>query len=213
MIPVNNFKGIINQESNSIDNHIIILLLVKPSDNTSQEIIPKFNYFHKKSGNYCNIYPIGYSEGFTYDYKDVIKVKGVDNKNWQYSDHCFIEFIDDISNRLKSWRYVEDVQVVILQNAVYGEASKLDFTNYLSIDINYGINNGYIESFAKFMGYLIEASKSEVRAKNAVKKANKLRYSYKSILEAAISLVPKLPKSVKHILKDRTFYIPSNRKR
>ncbi|MDY0276716.1 MAG: hypothetical protein RBQ97_01390 [Acholeplasma sp.] len=148
MIPVNNFKGIIEQESYSTDNHIIILLLVKPSDNTAHEVIPKFNYFHKKSGQYCNIYPVGYSERITSDYKDVVKIKGVDNKTWEYSDQCFLEFTEEISLRLKSWKYVDDIQVVIFQNILHEDCSKLDFTNYLSIDINYGIEKGYIESFA-----------------------------------------------------------------
>jgi len=212
MIPVNNFKGIEQQESNLIDNHIIILLLVKPSDDTSSEVISKFNYLHKKSGKYCNIYPIGYSENFSNDYDDIQEVNGVENRKWKYSDQCFIEFTSDISKRLKSWKYVEDIQVVILQNIVNEGISKLDFTNYISIDINYGLRKGYIESFAKFMGYLIVASKSEVEAKEVIKKANKMRYSYKDILTAAINSIPKLPKPIKHMLNDRAFYIPSNRR-
>lgn len=210
MIPVNNFKGIEKQEAYILSNHVIILLLAKPSDNSAKDVISKFNYLHKKSAQYCNIYPVGYSENFNNEYNDVIKIKGVENKEWEYSDECFIDFIEDISNRLSSWRYVEDIQVVILQNVIKKDISKLDFTNYLSIDVNYGIKKCYIESFAKFMGYLINACKSEVTAKNAIKKANRQRYSFKTIVEGAISVIPKLPKPIKQIINDRSFYIPSN---
>lgn len=200
MIPVNSFKGIEESEKQYDNDHIIIFLLVKPSDDYSENIISKFNYFHYKSGNYCNIYPIGYSEHFTRKYSDVVDVIGVDNKVWEYSDNCFIEFLEDISRRLPSWKYSEDIQVVILQSDVKNEKTKLDFKNYYSLDISYGIRKGYIESFAKFMGYLIDACKYEIESKKALKRTNKYKISKQKILEYAIDSVPKLPISIKHML-------------
>lgn len=210
MIPVNNFKGIELKESQFEDNHVVIFLLVKPSDNNSSEVISKFNYLHHKSDKYCNIYPIGYSEEFYGLYKDAVQVGVIDGKKLEYSDKCFLEFIDSISKRLPSWKYVEDIQVVVLQSIIKNGVSKLNFSNYYSLDINYALDKGYIESFAKFIGYLINSSKSEVDAFNAVKKTNRSRISPKKVIEGAIMMIPKLPKSVKRVMADRVFFIPSN---
>jgi hypothetical protein len=73
MIPVNNFQGILEQERENTKNNIVVFLLVKPSDKSSSEIINHFNYMNFHSGDYCNIYLIGYSEYFTSDYNDRIK--------------------------------------------------------------------------------------------------------------------------------------------
>jgi hypothetical protein len=210
MIPVNNFEGIEQKESQYENNHVVIFLLVKPSDNNSGEVISKFNYLHHKSDNYCNIYPIGYSEEFYGLYRDAEKVGVIDGKKLEYSDKCFLEFIDSISKRIPSWKYVEDIQVVVLQSAIRNGVSKLNFSNYYSLDINYALKKGYIESFAKFIGYLINSSKSEVDAFNAVRKTNRSRISPKKVIEGAIMMIPKLPKSVKRIIADRVFFIPSN---
>ncbi len=212
MLPINNFKGIELMENNYDDNHVVIFLLVKPSDNNSQEIISKFNYLHHKSGKYCNIYPIGYSQGFYGQYKDVQKFGRINGDNLEYSDQCFIEFIQDISDRLPSWKYVEDVQVVVLQSKEKNGMSKLNFTNYHSIDINYALNKGYIESFAKFMGYLIESSKYEVNAIDAISRSNRARISLKKVIEGAIMMIPTLSLPIKKIMADRVFFIPSNSK-
>lgn len=213
MIPVNNFKGIEQMERNYDDNHVVIFLLVKPSDNNSNEIISKFNYLHHKSGKFCNIYPIGYSEGFDNAYKDVQRVGQIDGLNLEYSDKCFLEFIEDITKRLPSWKYVEDIQVVVLQSIEVKGESRLNFSNYHSLDINYALEKRYIESFAKFVGYLIESSKYEVDAHNAVKRSNKNRISLKKVIEKAIMMIPKLPKPLKKIMSDRIFFIPSNIKK
>lgn len=210
MILVNNFSGIEFQERQFTHNHIIILLLVKPSDDSSHAIIKNFNYYHHKAGDYCNIYPIGYANDFPADYHDVQEVNGVNNSLWKYSDKCFIEFLAAITDRLPSWRYCEDIQVVVLQSDVDGTVSKLDFSNYYSLDIEYGIKKGYIESFPKFFGHLLDACKQEIKSGKAIQRARIVSISKRKLLEIAIGLLPKTPLIAKKILQDRTFYMPSN---
>ncbi|MCH5142931.1 MAG: hypothetical protein J1G07_04400 [Clostridiales bacterium] len=130
MFPINNFGGIEVQEESLLDKHVIIFLLVKPSDEGAQRIIGKFNYFHYLAGKYCSIYPIGYSQNFFGYYKDIQPIKGVNNEKWFYSDKCFIEFCGELSQRLKGWSYSGELELIILQNKlVDGCCGKLDFRN------------------------------------------------------------------------------------
>ncbi len=206
MIPINNFKGIEKQESKIKDKHVIIFLLVKPSDRGAKNIIDKFNYLHYLSDKYCSIYPIGYSKDFFY-YEDIQTIKGVNNEKWFYSDQCFIEFCGDLSQKLKGWDYSGEPELIILQNRLVDEYSTpLDFRNYNYIDINYGVQKGYIDSFERFMQNLLIACRKEVEAYKAINEVNKKRLKPRNVIERTIENTPKLPKAVKFILKDKLFY-------
>ena len=213
MFPINNFRGIEVQEENLLDKHVIIFLLVKPSDEGAQRIIKEFNYFHYLSGKYCSIYPIGYSRDFFGYYKDAQPINGVNNEEWVYSDKCFIEFCGELSQRLKGWCYSGEPELIILQNKLVDDnCGKLDFRNYNYIDINYGIEKGYIDSFERFMQRLLTACKSEVKSYTAVKAANRKRLKPRNVIEMAIEGLPRLPKPIKAVLKDRLFYKSSSSK-
>ena len=71
MYPINDISDIIQQEKKIAENHVIIFLLVKPSDKRANEYIDQFNYWHHKSGKYCSIYLIGYSYGYSDKYSDI----------------------------------------------------------------------------------------------------------------------------------------------
>lgn len=207
MFPINNFRGIEVQECDIKNKHVVIFLLVKPSDNGAETIINKFNYLHHLANKYCSIYPIGYSKDFFNYYKDIQPIKGVNNEQWFYSDQCFIEFCNDISQRLKGWDYSGEPELIILQNKLVDDYSTpLDFRNYNYIDINYGIKKKYIDSFPRFMQRLLSACKTEVEAYKAITVANKKRLKPRNVLEMTIEKTPKLPKSVKFILTDKLFY-------
>lgn len=213
MFPINNFRGIEIQESDIKDKHVVIFLLVKPSDAGANYIIDKFNYLHHLAGKYCSIYPIGYSKDFFDYYKDVQPVKGVNNEKWLYSDQCFIEFCADLSQRLKGWDYCGEPEIIVLQNKLIDDCTAaLDFRNYNYIDINYGIQKGYIDSFERFMQRLLTACQKEVEGYKAIGEANKKRLKPRNVLEMAIEMMPKLPKTVKLILKDKLFYKSSKTK-
>lgn len=114
MFAINNFNGIIEQERCINEQHIVILLFVKPSDKGASDIINQFNFIHHSSRRYCSIYAIGYSEdSFSLDYPDVKKINAVNNSDWYYSDKCFIEFIDYLQSRL-SWVYSGEPEVIVL---------------------------------------------------------------------------------------------------
>ena len=87
----------------------------------------------------------------------------------------------------------------------------LNFQNFVAIDINHGIQNGYIDSFQRFMETLIRSSRSEVTAKAAAMKTMKARYSIRDIIVDAIGSCKKIPTPVKAIVKDKLFYISSRR--
>lgn len=58
MYPINDLQGIRNQESQLEGNHVVILMLVKPSDTGADEYIKQFNYLHYRSKQYCSWYAL-----------------------------------------------------------------------------------------------------------------------------------------------------------
>ena len=207
MFPINNLRGIEVQESELKEKHVVVFLLVKPSDENSQSIIEHFNYYHHRAGKYCSIYPVGYSRSMFGFYPDVQKIRGVDHEEWEYSDRCFIDFCDELKERLAGWRYSGEPELIILQNRLTdSEESFLDFTNCNYIDINYGLEHGYIDSFQRFMERLLVACRSEVESHEVLGRANVMRLKPRNVLISAIETAPKLPKPIKKILGDRLFY-------
>ena len=207
MNPVNNIKGIDAQEKLLEGNHVVILLLVKPSDKNADDMIKQINYLHYRSDKYCSIYLVGYSIKFGDDYKDVRVISGIDNQEWQYSDKCFLEACDELKKILTNWRYSGEPEMIILQNNSENKSGRcLDFSNYYYIDINYGIKEGYIDSFQRFMERVIDACRSEITANEAIIKANKMRISPRKVFENAVGNCPRLPKPLKKILKDKVFF-------
>ena len=206
MFPVNNFEGIAAQEMWIRERHVIIFLLVKPSDEGAEKIIAQFNYLHHLAGPHCSIYPIGYSKDFFGLYKDVQQVKGVENEVWLYSDKCFVDFCDSLSQILEGWSYCGDLELIVLQNKAGEQGSSLDFTGYNDIDVNYGIQKGYIDSFGRFMQRLLLACKKQADGCNAIKEANRQRLKLRNVLAFAIDRFPKMPTPFKMILKDKLFF-------
>ena len=207
MYPVNNIDGIKMQEEELEGSHAIILLFVKPSDDNADSIIKKFNYLHYKSKEYCSIYLIGYSQYFYEKYTDAQDIPGTDNTMWQYSDQCFIEVCEQLERRLKHWTYSGEPELIILQNSSsYENGATLDFRNYHYIDINYGIEKGYIDSFPRFMERIIKACRSETDARSVVSLANRKRLNGRTIIEKAIESNSRIPAPVKDIIRDVNFF-------
>ena len=207
MYPINNIHSIKYQESQLEGNHAILLLFVKPSDDNAESIIKKFNYLHYKSKKYCSIYLIGYSPYLNDTYLDYQQVQGINNTNWYYSDQCFIEVCEELEKRLKNWQYSGEPEMIILQNTSESEGGTcMDFRNYNYIDINYGIQKRYIDSFPRFMERIIMACKSETEARQVVSKANMKRINGRKIIELAISYDSKIPSPIKRIINDKFFF-------
>ena len=211
MKPVSKLNSIIESERKIEGDHVVALLLVKPSDSNANEYIEKFNYYHYLSDKYVSIYLIGYSNDFCGEYPDAVVAGKIDNRELQYSDKCFIETCNEIKDILKNWNYSGEPELIVLQNRSANNPYKvLDFSNYNYIDINYGIEKGYLDSFPRFMERFIRACKKEVEAYAAIKTANRYRIKPRNVIEYTIELTPKISAPVKKILKDRLFYKSSN---
>lgn len=91
-----------------------------------------------------------------------------------------------------------------------GQRNVLNFHNYVAIDVNKGIREGYIDSFESFMESLIRSSKRRVTAKEAICDVRNARVSVKDILAEAINDCKKVPTPIKRIAKDRLFYRCAN---
>lgn len=207
MYPVNNIDGIQEQESKLEGSHAIILLFVKPSDDNADSIIKKFNYLHYRSKQYCSIYLVGYSQYFYEKYTDAQAVAGVDNITWHYSDRCFIEVCEQLEKRLKHWTYSGEPEMIILQNSSSLAGGKLlDFRFYNYIDINYGIQKGYIDSFPRFMERMINACRFETDAQAVINSTNRKRLNSRKIVELALEADNKLPAPLKKIIADKSFF-------
>ena len=209
MEPIYSIDGIEQKESRLDYQHIIILLIIKPSDKNADEFISKLNYWHHLSDKYCSIYMIGYAKHFEKEYSDIVRISGCDNSNWEYSDTCFIDVCKQLNERIRNWKYSGEPEIIILQNRFVQNnknKSALDFSNYHYVDVNYGLEMRYIDSVPRFMERLINASKSEVEAKSALVKGQMAKISSRRIFEIVVENTPKLPKPFKKVLKDAAFF-------
>lgn len=150
---------------------------------------------------------IGYSQQFYQGYADAQKVNGVDNTTWYYSDQCFIEVCEQLQKRLKRWEYSGEPELIILQNSSSLVNGKLlDFRFYNYIDINYGIQKGYIDSFPRFMERMINACRHETEAQAVIDIANRKRLNGRKLIEIALEADMKIPAPIKTIIADKAFF-------
>ena len=213
---MNNMKNMELNESKVEERHVIALLLLKPEDTMADHIIGKLNYFHHRSGRYVNIYVPGYSVEPDSSFNDIVSIKGPNNTTWYYSDVCFINVIDELNQRLSKWEYSGEPELIILQNNPNGKRSKLDFSHYYCIEIDYGINNGFIRSFEYFMEQFIKACKSAVTSDEAVNKMLIKRLKPRSIVKETLAIsgnVDKIPNKELMKLMSNELFVRSCRRR
>lgn len=212
MFAINTYEEIEQRQRENEDKQIVILLFVRPSAPGAKEILDEFDYIHHNSEKYCSIYAVGYSNDFAkakdVSYKRATSIAG---SEWYFSNAEFVKFKNNLEQRIK-WRYSGEIELIVLQSNPGGQ-QVLNFQNYVSIDVNYGIKNGYIDSFQRFMEALVRSSKYEVTAKETIKKTKNSRYSLKDIVVRTLDNCKKIPSPVKTILKDKLFYISTIRTR
>ena len=210
MFAANTYDEIIRCEKEVENLEIVVLLFVRPTNQAALDIIREFEYIHYNSGKYCSVYAIGYSNDFAKAkdrcYRKATNVAGVD---WYFSDQVFVEFKNNLERRIK-WQYSGETEIIVLQNNP-GMRDPLNFQNYVAIDVNKGIKEGYMDSFQRFMESLIRSARSKVTAKEAIADVRRSRISIKDTISEAINVSKKIPKPVKTILKDRLFYRCANK--
>ena len=185
---------------------IVVFLFARP---TEERILKEFEYIHYNSQKYCSIYAIGYTddsekaEDQTYR-----KVDATMQQDWYFSTKAFTDFKEKLQDRIQ-WNYSGETEILVLQNNP-DQKSVLNFQNYVAIDVNKGIREGYIDSFQSFMESLIRSSKSRVTAKEAMRDIRNARISIRDILAGTIDDCKNVPTPIKEILKDRHFYRCAN---
>lgn len=193
----------------SSDLEIVVFLFVKPTNQEALDIIKEFEYIHYNAAEYCSIYAIGYSndsgKAKACTYK---KVESILDAEWYFSNKAFVEFKNKLEARIK-WEYSGEIEVLVLQNNP-GKSEPLNFQNYVAINVNKGLREGYIDSFQLFMESLIRSSKRDVTAKNAMAAVRKDRISMKRIISDAVKECKRIPAPVKDIISDRLFYRCAN---
>lgn len=188
---------------------IIVLLFVKPTNQSAMDIIKEFEYIHYNSAKYCSVYAVGYSNDFDKRKdKSFRRISGDFGVDWYYCTEAFVQFKNKLENRIK-WKYSGETEILILQNNP-GSCHPLSFKNYVAIDVNKGIREGYIDSFQRFMESLIRSSKSQVTAKDSIRQVYINQFSIKGVITDAIDDCKKIPLPVKNIIKDRLFYRCAN---
>lgn len=185
---------------------IVVFLFARPSE---EQILKEFEYIHYNSVKYCSVYAIGYTNDFG-KAKDPTyrKVDAAMGSEWYFSTKAFVDFKEKLQNRIR-WEYSGETEILVLQNNP-GCANVLSFRNYVAINVNKGIREGYIDSFQRFMESLIRSSKSKVAARDAIRDVRRSRISVKEILAGAIDDCKKVPTPIKEIAKDRLFYRCAN---
>ena len=185
---------------------IVVFLFARPKE---ENILKEFEYIHYNSENYCSIYAIGYTDDFTRaEDRTYRKVDAMMQQDWFFSMKAFTEFKEKLQDRIR-WNYSGSAEILVLQNNP-GQRNVLNFQNYVAIDVNKGIREGYIDSFESFMESLIRSSKRRVTAKEAISDIRNARISVKGILADTIDDCKKVPTPIKKIAKDRLFYRCAN---
>lgn len=209
MFAASTYDEIVRQEREIDSREIMVFLFVRPTKASDREIINEFEYIHYNSGKYCSVYAIGYTndpdKATNPEYRPVTEVS---ENRWWFSTKAFVEFKTKLEQQIK-WRYSGESEILILQNNP-GKSKVLDFSNYVSININSGLRKGYLDSFQVFMESLIRSARSEVTAKEAIRGVRKGKLSIKDAALSAIEDSKKVPKSIKNILTDRLFYRSAN---
>lgn len=209
MFAANTYEEIVDYERQVENMEIVVFLFVKPNTQDAIEIIQEFEYIHYNSAKYCSIYAIGYSDDpekcSDRHYRKVTEMADVD---WYFSNKAFVDFKNNLEHRIK-WEYSGETEVLILQNNPGGK-NPLNFTNYVAIDVNKGLREGYIDSFQRFMESLIRSARSNVTAKETMSDLRKSRISIKDTIVEAVDDSKRIPVPAKQILKDRLFYRCAN---
>lgn len=208
MFAVNTYEEIEKNERLLNDRHIIVLLFVRPSLRGAREIINEFDYLRYNAGKYCSVYAVGYTNDAKLASSEEFRAIDEDlNGDWYFSEKAFSDFKNALENRL-GWKYSGEIELLVLQSNPDG-AKVLNFQNYVALDVNYGIQKGYIVSFPRLMEALLRSARSEVTAAEAVTSASLARFSIRNILLTAIEGCKRIPSPIKSILGDRLFYVPS----
>lgn len=209
MFAASTYDEIIEYERLIDNQEIVVLLFVRPTNQDAIDIIREFEYIHYNSSKYCSIYAVGYSNDFQKrsdtHYRKICEIL---NSDWYFSNKAFVEFKDNLEKRIK-WKYSGETEILVLQNNP-GKYDPLNFINYVAIDVNKGLKEGYIDSFQRFMESLVRSAKNSVTAKEAMLEIRKSRVSVKEIILGAIDDSKKIPNPAKKIIKDRLFYRCAN---
>ena len=209
MFAASTYEEVVDYERRIENKEIVVFLFVKPTTQDAIDIIQEFEYIHYNSAKYCSIYAIGYSDNPEKKTdKYYRKVTEIVDSNWYFSNKAFVDFKNNLERRIK-WEYSGETEVLILQNNP-GSRDPLNFSNYVAIDVNKGLSEGYIDSFQRFMESLIRSSRSKVTAKESAADLCKSRISIKDTIAEAIDNSKKIPESAKQIVKDRLFYRCAN---
>lgn len=188
---------------------IVVFLFVKPTNSEALNIINEFEYIHYNSEKYCSIYAVGYSNDFEKkNDKHYRKIDVTSNSDWYFSMKAFTDFKKKLEGRI-NWNYSGEIEILILQNNP-SRCNSLNFKNYVAIDVNKGIREGYMDSFQGFMESLVRSAKSAVTAKEAIRDVVTDRISIKNIIIDSIEECKKIPLSIRTIVKDRLFYRCAN---
>ena len=206
MFAASTYEEIEKSERQVENMEIVVFLFARPSE---EQILKEFEYIHYNSAKYCSIYAIGYTDDFAKaEDQTYRKVDAMMQRDWYFSTKAFTEFKEKLQNRIR-WNYSGHTDILVLQNNP-GQRNVLNFHNYVAIDVNKGIREGYIDSFESFMESLIRSSKRRVTAKEAICDVRNARVSVKDILAEAINDCKKVPTPIKRIAKDRLFYRCAN---
>ena len=211
MFAVSRYDQIEQLEKEKKHNHLIMVLLVRPSKDIAKEIITDFDYLHYRLGTSIAVYAAGYTNDFDHAYEaNYCEVTKCNGSTWYYSAKDFDDFRNNLTKRLKLWEYSGDIELLVFQGSVL-EDNGFDFRNYIALNLSYGLRHGFISSFSNFMENVIGYTERALNQKTDMLTPNG-KLKIRPIIEAAIDNCNDTPISVKKITKNRHFYkLPSTK--
>lgn len=183
---------------------VIILLFIKPAEHHNQ-IIREFEYLHYNTKEYCMVFAVGYTDDLHSEERTYYSIGTMCNAEWFFSNKVFVDFKELLESRI-NWEYSGDVEILILQNKK-DRKDPLDFRNYIAVNIDAGLRDGYIDSFPSFMEKIVRNAKKQIKVMDT---DNEQRIKLKELVSDTIESCKTVRTPVRKIISDRHFYNTAN---
>jgi hypothetical protein len=166
MIPANSYKDVLLALKTSFDRspspelhpRVVAILFVPPFTKFAKEsLIPRLDYFHRRSGNTIEFFSVGYGGYMQRSaFPDVIDVHAQHTEDgsiipWGYSNRVFDEMRNKFEN-LTVWKFSGEVDLLLVTASYDKEKRRvmMDFSNAIVLDLDLILSDNAIRSFGCF---------------------------------------------------------------
>lgn len=197
MIEAPSFESIKEHRQEHSNAICCILFAPKFSKLGYEEIVKRFGYLDRRTGDKLHIYCAGYGAYWNNEYAPDKEDVGIAKYNydyefeftWEFSQMRFADFVSELEKET-SWTYSGETELIILN-------SQVDFSNCIILKLDEMIKDKVIDSPAEIFEALIQHSHSE---KNSIGNFSLSGIGKQTADEIITSITSFLPKPLEGLL-------------